>query len=214
MYGLTAHLTLNGRVSAPQLPELLRIAELWAQLGGRGVILRDPGLLMLLRERFDFFCTVSLLTVTVNPEGAAFWRDLGAQRLVLPRFLCPEEMAAVTAGAPELEYEAMVMGDRCPFVDGFCRSVHAESFAPAPPDLPVVGIRETCNPSGNAFHLCSDFCAPAQDPCAACRLGELERSGIAIGKLGMKAPSEDQVQYYSIEEAPGHVRQFQDIAEE
>ena len=37
---------------------------------------------------------------------------------------------------------------------------------------------------------------------------------IAIGRLGMKIPSEDQVQYYSLDEATGHVRQFQDIAEE
>ncbi len=183
-HGLPVHLTLNGRVSAPQLPELLRIAELWAECGGSGLILRDPGLLIELRRRFDFRYTASLLAVTVNPEGAAFWRDLGANRIVLPRFLQPEEMAAVTAGAPEIEYEAMVMGDRCPFVDGFCRSVHAESFAPAPQDAEATAVRETCNPSGYAFHLCSDLSAPTPDPCAACRLGELERSGVAIGKLG------------------------------
>ncbi len=182
--GLPLHLTLNGRVSEGQLPELLRIAELWARCGGDGVILRDPGLLMLLRERFDFQYTVSLLTVTVNPEGAAFWRDLGADRVVLPRFLRPEEIAAVTAGAPELEYEVMVMGDRCPLIDGFCRSVHAESFPPAPPEAEAVAVRETCNPSAEAFHLCGDLCAPAPDPCAACRMDELSRSGVTIGKLG------------------------------
>ena len=183
-YGLPVHLTLNGRVSAPQLPDLLRIAALWADCGGQGVILRDPGLLMLLRERFDFRYTASLLTVTVNPEGAAFWRDLGVQRLVLPRFLCPEEIAAVTAGAPELEYEAMVMGDRCPFVDGFCRSVHAVGYEPAPPGAEATAVRETCNPTGGAFHLCMDYCVPVPDPCAACRLDALERSGVSVGKLG------------------------------
>ena len=183
-YGLPVHLALNGRVSEGQIPELLRIAALWADCGGEGLILRDPGLLMLLRERFVFRYTVSLLAVTVNPEGAAFWRDLGARRLVLPRFLHPEEIAVITAGAPELEYEAMVMGDRCPFVDGFCRSVHAEGYLPAPQDAEATAVRETCNPAGEAFHLCMDYCAPTPDPCAACRLGELERGGVSVGKLG------------------------------
>ena len=32
--------------------------------------------------------------------------------------------------------------------------------------------------------MCADYCAPAPDPCAACRLGELERAGAAVGKLG------------------------------
>lgn len=183
-HGLPVHLTLNGRVSAGQIPELERIAALWADCGGAGLILRDPGLLTLLRARFDFLYTASLLTVTVNPDGAAFWRELGARRLVLPRFLTPAQMGAIAAAVPELEYEAMVMGDRCPFIDGFCRSVHAVGCVSAPPGAAPDAVRETCNPAGEAYHLCQDYCEAASDPCAACRLDELERGGVTVGKLG------------------------------
>ena len=194
--GLPVSLTLNGRVTERQLPELARIAALWADCGGEGIILRDPGLLLMLRAQFDFHYTVSLLTVTVNADGAAFWRDLGAQRLVLPRFLRPAQIAAITAAVPDMEYEAMVMGDLCPFIDGFCRSVHAESFVSAPPRAQESSVRKSCNPSGSAFHLCEDYCAPALDPCAACRLGEMERIGVAVGKLGGRGtPPERRLQW-------------------
>ncbi len=128
--------------------------------------------------------TASLLTVTVNSRGAAFWKRLGADRIVLPRFLTLPEMKAIAHSAPGVDFEAMVMGDLCPFADGFCRSVHAETHAPAGRDAVPAAVMETCNPSGQAYHLCMEYGPPVPDPCAACRLGELAESGISIGKIG------------------------------
>lgn len=182
--GVPVHLALNGRVTRDQIPLLQQIAETWASVGGTGIILQDPELLRILRPAVSLTWTVSLLAVTVNRGGAAFWRGLGADRLVLPRFLSPAEMKAVTSSAPDLLFEAMVMGDHCPFIDGFCRSVHAESFQPAPPEAPFSAVLETCHTDGHAYHLCGDLCSPVPDPCAACRLAELASCGISFGKLG------------------------------
>ncbi len=177
-------LALNGRVSAGQLDDCRRLAELWCQCGGTGIILRDPALLTLLRKEFPLRYTASLLAVTVNAAGAQLWRELGADRIVLPRFLSPEEMGAVAAGTPGPEYEAMVMGDRCLFIDGFCRSIHAVGRQRAVPGTEPQDVRYTWNPTGSSFHLCGEFCTPASDPCAACALAELESCGVTVGKLG------------------------------
>ena len=178
------HLALNARVTGEQLPRLVRIAERWAALGGDGIILQDPELLRRLKDLKPLIFTASLLAVTVNCCGAAFWQALGADRIVLPRFLSFSDMEAVHRAAPGITCEAMVMGDRCPFVDGFCRSVHAESFAPASPGEIPTAQMETCHTSGCAYHLCQDYFEPAADPCAACSLPQMEAAGVAIGKLG------------------------------
>ncbi|MBR6185872.1 MAG: U32 family peptidase [Clostridia bacterium] len=182
--GIPVHLALNARVTAEQMPHLIRIANMWADFGGDGVILQDPELLRRLRAIPTLQFTVSLLAVTVNQSGAAFWRSLGADRIVLPRFLSPGDIRAITAAVPQLTYEAMVMGDQCLFVDGFCRSVHAENFAPAAPGETPSRVVCTYHTSGNAYHLCRDYAEPRPDPCAACLLSELADSGVSIGKLG------------------------------
>ena len=181
---LPVHLTLNARVTGDQIPDLVQIAEDWAGMGGDGIIVQDPGLLLRLREIRPMTLTVSLLAVTVNRYGAAFWRDLGADRIVFPRFLRFAEMRRIAKAVPELCYEAMVMGDLCPFADGYCRSVHAESCVPAEPGKNSAGERETWHPSGCAYHLCREYGEPAEDPCAACMLAEMERCGVGIGKIG------------------------------
>ena len=182
--GIPVHLTLNGRVTESQIPYLVRTAENWAEIGGKGIILQDPVLLTRISHIRPMVFTVSLLSVTVNRYAALFWKKLGADRIVLPRFLPIQDMKHIAQAVPELTYEAMVIGDQCPFIDGFCRSVHAESHSKA-------GINETAsetgksyNPSGSAYHLCTEYWEMKQDPCAACRLDELEQSGISIGKAG------------------------------
>lgn len=182
--GMPAHLTLNGRVTGGETAQLVRIAEMWAAFGGSGIILQDPALPALLAHLKPMLITVSLLAVTVNSFGAAFWKRLGADRIVLPRFLTLPEMKAVASSAPDMVFEAMVMGDLCPFADGFCRSVHAETHAPAGPEASPKAVRETCNTSGQAYHLCMEYGPPVPDPCAACRLKDLKESGVAVGKVG------------------------------
>ena len=183
-HGLPVDLALNARVTGETLPDLKRIARFWAEIGGSGIILQDPGLLSALRELKNLRFTVSLLAVTVNRHGAAFWRSLGADRIVLPRFLRPEEMGAIAKAEPGPEYEAMVMGDLCPFMDGFCRSVHARGGIPAGEGELPVRAEKTWNTSGRAHHLCLEYQSPVPDPCAACRLEELSARGVAVGKVG------------------------------
>ena len=183
-HGLPVHLTLNGRITGEQIPYLVRIAEFWAEIGGDGIILQDPVLLTNLRHIRPMIYTASLLTVTVNRYAAAFWQKLGAERIVLPRFLKLSEIRMITESVPGIIYEAMVIGDQCPFIDGFCRSVHAESHSPAGPEEKPTERAASYNPSGCAYHLCTEYGELPQDPCAACFLEQMEESGIAIGKSG------------------------------
>ena len=195
-YDIPVHLTLNARVTEGQVPYLIKIAEQWADMGGSGIILQDPVLLMKLRHLHQILFTASLMTVTVNRYGAAFWRDLGAGRIVLPRVLKIQEMKLITDAVPEVDYEAMVMGDRCPFIDGLCRSVHAESHSPADKDAVPAERGKSYNPSGKDYHLCWEYDEIHTDPCAACRLKEMEESGISVGKTGGRGlPLEIRLQW-------------------
>lgn len=159
--GIPASLALNARVTQEQLPYLVELCADWAAHGGRSVIIRDIALMCALqKEKLPLKITASLLGVTVNRDGVEFMRSLGAKRVVLPRFLTIREMSEIAACA-DMEFEAMVFGDKCPMIDGYCRGLHMEK-------------RE---------HLCACM-ERAPDPCAACRLRELESAGITTGKLG------------------------------
>ena len=193
--GMPIFLTLNARVVREQLPRLLAMAELFAAFGGSGIVLRD---IVLLRQLYALALpmryTASLLSVTVNEYGVRMWRELGANRIVLPRFLTVSEMGSLARACPGTEFEAMVLGDRCLFIDGYCSSIHCVSYRKAPPDAEPQYCLPVPDPSAEAHHLCFQYREHASVPCAACRFRELDRAGINIGKLGGRGlPTDEKI---------------------
>ena len=189
-------LALNARFTAAQYPYLAELCGWFADWGGTGVILQDMGLLMKIREdALPLRITASLLTVTVNADAVRLLRQLGVSRVVFPRFLRLEEIKAIAAEEPDMEYEVMGMGDGCPMIDGLCRSFHGETFEPVRcddlPDRvrndagedPSADLLWTFDTSCRAHHLCAAL--PVKEhPCAACAMKELEEAGIRILKFG------------------------------
>ena len=84
-----------------------RVAELigW---GIDGVIVNDPGLLAELRARYPALCiTASIGCAAMNEADVAFYRDLGADAVVLPGTLSPDELRAI-AQVPDVMTEVMI----------------------------------------------------------------------------------------------------------
>jgi putative protease len=84
-----------------------RVAELigW---GIDGVIVNDPGLLTELRARYAMLSiTASIGCAAMNEADVAFYRDLGADSVVLPGTLSPDELHAA-AGVPDVLTEVMI----------------------------------------------------------------------------------------------------------
>jgi hypothetical protein len=184
--GASVWLALNGCYSPPQYAYLMELTQAWAAWGGFGVILRDLNFLRLLKSlSLPLRFSLSLLAVAANSAAVRFFRVQGVDRIILPRFLSPSDMESITAAAPALEYEAMVMDDGCPLVDGYCRSIHGCGYLPRADGAAARRSILTWDVSGSAHHLCQELGhAAGPPPCAACALPRLERAGVRVGKFG------------------------------
>jgi putative protease len=84
-----------------------RVAEL-IDWGIDGVIVNDPGLLAELRARYPALCiTASIGCAAMNEADVAFYRDLGADAVVLPGTLSLDELRAI-AQVSDVMTEVMI----------------------------------------------------------------------------------------------------------
>ena len=197
-------LALNARYSAEQLARVMELVASFEAMGGGAVITADLGLLLRLRGA-RLRRHVSLLAGVTNAEGARFFAELGASRIILPRELDLDAIGTLVRDGPPLEYEVVTIFQRCPFIDGRCGFHHDVRI---PEGVPAVFDYEwgptdsrpqarAADPSyeGHGCELAwrtgpgrtpvgipraDDAVAP---PCAACRLGALRRAGVRFFKV-------------------------------
>lgn len=120
------HLVLNAQqYSGEQLHALLELARFFDDIGGDAVIVGDAALVGMLADRqFSFRIHISSVATCRNTESAALYRDLGAHRVIFPRYMTLSEMAVMRESVPEIEYEAFVLNDGCVFEEGVCHTIH------------------------------------------------------------------------------------------
>ncbi|CAA7612304.1 U32 family peptidase [Magnetospirillum sp. SS-4] len=125
-HGATVSLVMNAQHYADeQVDVLLDLAGRFAEMGGHALIVGDIGLLARLGERdLPVRLHASSLLAARNAEAAALLGRLGARRIVLPRDVTLDEIAAMAARRPDLEFEAFVLNDGCVFEEGNCHTIH------------------------------------------------------------------------------------------
>ncbi|MGE5371956.1 MAG: peptidase U32 family protein [Solirubrobacterales bacterium] len=119
-YGARIYVTVNA-FAHPQDMDLLPayLAQL-AELGVDGLIVSDPGVMMLAAEICpDMHVTVSTQANVTNALSARAYRKLGAQRVVLGRELTLDEIRAVKTESG-MEVEVFVHGAMCLSYSGRC----------------------------------------------------------------------------------------------
>ena len=85
------------------------------------LIMSDPGLIMLVRERFpDMPIHLSVQANVVNWATAKFWLNLGIERIILSRELGLGEIEQFMTQVPEMEFEVFVHGALCIAYSGRC----------------------------------------------------------------------------------------------
>ena len=85
------------------------------------LIMSDPGLIMLVRDRFpDQVIHLSVQANVVNYAAAEFWYRQGVKRIILSRELSIEEIAEIRENCPGLEIETFVHGALCIAYSGRC----------------------------------------------------------------------------------------------
>ncbi len=90
-------------------------------LGPDALIMADPGLIMLVRERWpDQAIHLSVQANTVNWAAVRFWQSVGVRRIILSRELSLNEVEEIRQRCPEMELEVFVHGALCIAYSGRC----------------------------------------------------------------------------------------------
>lgn len=115
---VTANIFSRNRKLKPFLPQLAD----WLSAKPDALIMSDPGLMMLVRERYpDVPIHLSVQANCMNWQSALFWKkSLNIERVILSREMSLEEITEVKNRVPDLELEAFVHGAICIAYSGRC----------------------------------------------------------------------------------------------
>jgi len=85
------------------------------------LIMADPGLIMLIRERWpDVPVHLSVQANTLNSASVKFWQAVGVKRIILSRELSLDEIEEIRQQCPDIELEVFVHGALCIAYSGRC----------------------------------------------------------------------------------------------
>ncbi len=85
------------------------------------LIMADPGLIMLVRERWpEVPVHLSVQANTMNYASVKFWQQLGIKRIILSRELSLDQVEEIRQECPEMELEVFVHGALCIAYSGRC----------------------------------------------------------------------------------------------
>ena len=123
---LSVSVTVNAPYyTAEQLPAVVLLCGQLGQAGVDGLIVSDPGLMLALREAgARLRVTASSVAAIRNRGAAAFFCELGATRIILPRHLSVDAIEAIR-GQVDVELEVFALNDGCVYEEGFCATTHA-----------------------------------------------------------------------------------------
>lgn len=112
---------LNVLPREAELPAVEAQLERLPETGVDGVIVADPGVVLLARR----YCPtlplhLSTQANTANSAAVAFWHDLGVRRVNLARELDCHAMRRLVKSCPDMEFEAFVHGAQCLALSGRC----------------------------------------------------------------------------------------------
>ncbi len=90
-------------------------------LGPDALIMADPGLIMMVRERWpEIPVHLSVQANTVNYAAINFWQSVGISRVILSRELSLDEIEDIRQRCPDMELEVFVHGALCIAYSGRC----------------------------------------------------------------------------------------------
>lgn len=99
----------------------LRDLEPIIEMRPDALIMSDPGLIMLVRERWpEQVIHLSVQANAVNWAAVRFWQGMGLKRVILSRELSLEEIEEIRQQCPDIELEVFVHGALCIAYSGRC----------------------------------------------------------------------------------------------
>jgi len=91
------------------------------EMGPDALIMSDPGLIMMVQERWpEQVIHLSVQSNVVNYAAVKFWQGMGLKRIILSRELSLKEVAEIRTKCPDMELETFVHGALCIAYSGRC----------------------------------------------------------------------------------------------
>ncbi len=119
--GKKIYLTMNIFPHNRKVDSFLRMLADVAELSADGLIMADPGMIMIAREKYPHInIHLSTQSNTLNWQTVKFWKQLGLKRIILSRELSIDEIKEIKQRVPDIELEAFVHGAVCIAYSGRC----------------------------------------------------------------------------------------------
>jgi len=119
--GKKFYVAMNVMPHNAKVRTFLRDVEPIIEMGPDALIMADPGLIMMVRERWpEMPIHLSVQANTVNYAGVKFWKSVGVERVILSRELSLDEIAEIRQECPDTELEVFVHGALCIAYSGRC----------------------------------------------------------------------------------------------
>lgn len=127
--GVKVYLTLNqpSYTAERYLSLLSLVDEVINNCHIDALIMADPGLISAVKEHHpQVRVHASSVAGILNTASVLFFKDLGVDRIIFPRYLSLDAMQRIiTQSGPGLEYEAFILNDGCVFEEAYCHVSHA-----------------------------------------------------------------------------------------
>ena len=119
--GKAFYLASNVLPHNAKLKTFIRDMEPVMELRPDALIMADPGLILMIRERWpDTAIHLSVQANTMNYASVRFWQAQGIARIILSRELSLEQIGEIRAHCPDMELEVFVHGALCIAYSGRC----------------------------------------------------------------------------------------------
>lgn len=155
--GATLAVALNTVPGSSEISGFLAVVDRLAGDGVSAVILSDPGVIRRVRREFPALSiTASVGLSAVNPSEACFYRDLGADTIVLPTALSAGEIPAIKEQSG-LKVEVFARCRPEILLQGTCAlSGYAREASPLPerPGIAGAGTPASAKRGGRCFLVC------------------------------------------------------------
>ncbi len=120
-YNKKVYLTLNIFAYDEDIKKLIEASERIADAKPDAILFSDFGVYQIIKKYMSGIpLHVSTQTNILNSEAVKFWRDLGAERVVLSRDLSLKQIESIKNSVPDIEYEVFVHGAQCVSFSGRC----------------------------------------------------------------------------------------------
>jgi len=184
-----------------QMPLVMKYIDRALDAGSDALIVTDYGLMAYLQEKhYNIPIHVSTGGTVFNWRSAAFYKELGAERITFPRHLTIKEIQEIITVVPAMETTIFIMNSRCINVDGFCTFQHGlarkeifpmfRNACMLPCDVEAVAVDEdgelravsSASPAVQRQKIWETIHVD-DHPCGACALYEFSAMGITSLKI-------------------------------